>query len=144
MTSIRNGLEDAQTREIGDERLYEAMMLLNRPMKKRAPGYVPIIAVLGVISSGMFFTYTMTRMPMNGAVNRVNVASLNTGRQTGGASMLSGLAVPQGQFRAVDFQLSSAPPPSAPELTAGIDQNEFARAKMALETPTQETINLDN
>jgi hypothetical protein len=144
MTSIRNGLEDAQTREIGDERLYEAMMLLNRPMKKRAPGYVPIIAVLGVISSGMFFTYTMTRMPMNGAVSRVNVASLDTRRQTGGASMLSGLAVPQGQFRAVDFKLSSAPPPAAPELTAGIDQNEFARAKMALETPTQETINLDN
>lgn len=109
MTSIRNGLEDAQTREIGDERLYEAMMLLNRPMKKRAPGYVPIIAVLGIISSGMFFTYTMTRMPMNGAVSRVNVASLDTNRQTGGASMLSPLKVPTATAHYADFELSANP-----------------------------------
>ncbi|WP_349319412.1 hypothetical protein [Asticcacaulis sp. MM231] len=120
------------------------MMLLNRPMKKRAPGYVPIIAVLGVVSAGMFFTYTMTRMPMNGAVNAVKVASLNSAHQTDGGTMLSGLAVPQVQFRAVDFQLSSAQLPAAAEQTAGIDQNEFVRAKMALESPTQETINLDN
>ncbi|WP_155847530.1 hypothetical protein [Asticcacaulis benevestitus] len=144
MTSIRNGLADAQTTDLSDERLYEAMMLLNRPMKKRAPGYVPIIALLGVVSAGMFFTYTMTRMPMNGAVNAVKVASLNSDRPTDGGAMLSGLSVPQGQSRAVDFQLSSAKPPATTEQTAGIDQNEFVRAKMALESAPQETINLDN
>jgi hypothetical protein len=105
MISIRNGLEDAQTREIGDERLYEAMMLLNRPMKKRAPGYVPIIAVLGVISSGMFFTYTMTRLPVGRHITSPGAPSLAS--QHNSASMLSPLTVPAAAGHYADFELSA-------------------------------------